>query len=125
MTDIPYWRFPHILIYACQIVDEEWADLLGLSVEDAAAWLEGDKERARPANERLHTLTDVITSLGRMRDGRGIADWLRSACPELGGVRPLDYIAVGHRRGPVVTAARQTAAREYGLTPDSRLWPEE
>ena len=123
MAEIPYWRFPHILIYACQMGDEQWADLLGLSVEDTVAWLEGDKERARSANDRLHILTDIITSLGQMRDARGIAAWLLAEHPDLDGVRPLDYISVGHARGPVVLAARQTAAREYGLTPDSWFWP--
>lgn len=124
MADLPYWKFPHILIYACQMGDEAWADLMGLSLEDVSAWLEGDKERGIPANDRLVTLTAIIVALGHMRDGRGIATWLVTASPELGGIRPLDHIAAGHKPAPVILAARQTAAREYGLTPDSKYWPE-
>ncbi|HEX8939465.1 MAG TPA: hypothetical protein VF763_04815 [Candidatus Limnocylindrales bacterium] len=124
MADIPYWKFPHILIYACQMTDEEWADLLGLSESDATAWLEGDKERALEANDRLGILTSVIVALGHAYDGRGIADWLRRAAPALDNVRPLDHIAVGHRPEPVILAARQEAARYFGLTPDHPWWPE-
>ena len=79
MADLPYWKFPHILIYACQMGDEAWADLLGLPLEDVSAWLEGDKERAIPANDRLTTLTAIVVALGQMRDGRGIAAWLMTS----------------------------------------------
>ncbi len=122
-TPIPYWRFPPILIYACQMPDESWAELLGLPLADVAAWLDGDKERAITANERLASLMAVIVALGHVRDGAGIARWLRSGEPFLGNVRPLEYLAIGNPAAAVILAARQRAATEFGLTPDSRAWP--
>ncbi len=123
VTEIPYYRFPHILIYACQLPDERWAELLGLPVSDVAAWLDGEKERAIPANERLASLMAIIVALGHVRDGQGIARWLLDGEPFLDNVQPLEYLAIGNAPAPVILAARQRAATEFGLTPDSRAWP--
>ncbi len=120
---IPYWRFPHILLPACQMRDDEWAQLLGVTVEDAAAWLDGERERAIDANDRLETLTSIIVALGHVRTGSGIANWLRTPSPTLDGVRPLDYLAVGNVPAPVILAARQQAARECGLSEESVWFP--
>ncbi len=120
---IDYWRFPHILLPACQMGDEEWAQLLGISVEDAAAWLDGEREKAATANDRLTALMSIIVALGHVRTGQGIAQWLCSPAPQLDGVRPLDYLAVGNVPGPVILAARQQAAREWGLSEDSAYFP--
>ncbi len=121
---IPYWRFPHIILPACQLGDEDWAQLLGVPVEDASSWLDGELEKGIGANDRLAAVVSVIVALGHVRNGRGIADWLRTPSSKLDGVRPLDHLAAGNAPAPVILSARQEAAREWGLGEDLPLVPD-
>ena len=122
--DLPLWRFPHLLLVACQMADQGWADVMGVSIEDAGAWLDGDHARAERANAHLQMLHAVITVLGRARTGQGIARWVETPLRELGDVRPLDWIAGRRPMEPLLLAARREAARAWGVSEGSRYWPE-
>ena len=123
-ADLPLWRYPHLLIAACQMGDEDWAHLLGLSVAETSAWLDGEHHRAEPARARLRSLHVIITALGRARTGQGIASWLREPLAGLGGERPIDWIAQERPLDVLLLAARREAARCWGIGERSPYWPD-
>lgn len=123
MADLPLWRYPRILMTACQMSDQAWAQVLGLPVAEAGAWLDNETEMARPSNARLVLLHNLITCLGRSYSGAGIGSWMTSPQPELELMRPVDWIGAERDPERLVLTARREAARCHGVTTGSAYWP--
>jgi len=125
MNELPLWKFPHILMTACHMPDEAWAQLMGLSEAEAAKWLDRDIELGKISNDRLLLLHQLITHLGRSHAGAGIGKWMTSSFLELDMMRPVDWIGSEREPAPLLLLARREAARQHGISPSSAYWPQE